>query len=652
MRVRRLIPGICCSVLSAGLSVAVPAPASASTLPTTLTIVGHGWGHGRGMGQYGALGYATAGWSYTQILAHYYGGTQLVQVANRLVNVSLTELYGTGSITVSAPSGAQLFLKVGGAAPTKIANGTVVNRSTTVAKTVTAETTTSPASAVDVIVSGPWSTGSTRRFAGSVTLQASPAQRVVNTLALDQYVEGVVPRESPASWGVKTPAALQAQAVAARSYALAYLTSSATICDTTSCQVYGGDPTQYGSNSVTFASYSNSAVTTTALRVLECGKDAACGSATQVARTEFSSSTGGYTAGGAFPAVVDAGDATPSNPNHDWSTSVATSAVQAAYPSVGSLESIVVTARNGLGALGGRVTKMLLVGSEGRITISGDDFEFALGLKSDWFAITNAGGPSGGDNGYWVVASNGGVYNFGAAPNYGSEAGKAVNAPVIGMAPTATGLGYWLVAGDGGIFTFGDARFYGSTGNLRLAKPVIGMTSSHDGGGYWLYAADGGIFTFGDAKFHGSTGNVKLAQPIVGMAATPSGLGYWLVAADGGIFTFGDAKFHGSTGNVKLAQPIVGMVPTADGGGYWLVARDGGIFTFGDARFHGSLPGIGVSDTIVSVAPTADGGGYLMVGRGGSAYAFGDAPYFGDPASTVSGWSSSALGIFAHKVVD
>ena len=648
MRVRRTTSGICCAAFAAGLSITNPSPASAATLPATLDLVGHGWGHGRGMGQYGALGYATGGWSYTQIVAHYYGGTDLVTVANRTVNVSLSELYGTSSITVSAPSGAQLFLKVGSGASKKIADGTTLNRSTS-AQTVTAATTTSPASPADVIVAGPWSTGASRRFAGSITLQASPQPRVVNTLALDEYVEGVVPRESPASWGVHTPAALQAQAVAARSYALAYLASSATICDNTSCQVYGGDPTQYGPDSETFASYSNRAVTSTALRVLDCGHDAACGAPGQVALTEFSSSTGGYTAGGAFPAVVDAGDATPSNTNHDWSTSVATSSVQAAYPSVGHLESIVVTARNGLGALGGRVTKMLLVGSAGRATVTGDDFAWSLGLKSDWFAITNAGGASGGDNGYWVVGSNGGVYNFGAAPNYGSEAGKALKAPVIGMAPTATGLGYWLVAADGGIFTFGDAKFYGSTGNVRLARPVIGMASSHDGRGYWLYASDGGIFTFGDAKFHGSTGNVKLARPIVGMAATPTGLGYWLVAADGGIFTFGDAKFYGSTGNVNLAQPVVGMVPTADGHGYWLVGRDGGIFTFGDARFHGSLPGIGVTDTIVSVAPTADGGGYLMVGQGGTAYAFGDAPYYGDPASSVSGWSATALGIFAHK---
>ena len=116
------------------------------------------------------------------------------------------------------------------------------------------------------------------------------------------------------------------------------------------------------------------------------------------------------------------------------------------------------------------------------------------------------------------------------------------------MAPTPDGKGYWLVASDGGIFTFGDAGFFGSTGAIRLNQPIVGMAPTPDGHGYWLVASDGGIFTFGDARFYGSTGAHPLNQPIVGMAPTPDGHGYWLVASDGGIFTFGDAGFYGSTG--------------------------------------------------------------------------------------------------------
>jgi hypothetical protein len=52
-----------------------------------------------------------------------------------------------------------------------------------------------------------------------------------------------------------------------------------------------------------------------------------------------------------------------------------------------------------------------------------------------------------------------------------------LNKPVVGMAATPDGGGYWLVASDGGIFSFGDATFYGSTGGLTLSKPVVGMAN-------------------------------------------------------------------------------------------------------------------------------------------------------------------------------
>jgi len=86
------------------------------------------------------------------------------------------------------------------------------------------------------------------------------------------------------------------------------------------------------------------------------------------------------------------------------------------------------------------------------------------------------------------------------------------------MASTPSGRGYWMVASDGGIFTFGDAQFYGSTGSMRLNKPIVGMAESGFGAGYWLVASDGGIFSFGEAAFYGSAGNLQLASPVVGMA--------------------------------------------------------------------------------------------------------------------------------------
>ena len=74
------------------------------------------------------------------------------------------------------------------------------------------------------------------------------------------------------------------------------------------------------------------------------------------------------------------------------------------------------------------------------------------------------------------------------------------------MAATSDGGGYWLVASDGGIFNYGDASFQGSIGGLPLVRPVVGIAATPDGGGYWLVATDGGVFNYGDAGFFGSMG--------------------------------------------------------------------------------------------------------------------------------------------------
>jgi len=87
-------------------------------------------------------------------------------------------------------------------------------------------------------------------------------------------------------------------------------------------------------------------------------------------------------------------------------------------------------------------------------------------------------------------------------------------------ASTRSGQGYWLSASDGGIFNSGDAAFFGSTGALHLNRPIVAMAAA-PGGGYWLVATDGGIFNFGTAGFFGSTGAIHLNSPIVVMAAAP-----------------------------------------------------------------------------------------------------------------------------------
>jgi hypothetical protein len=233
--------------------------------------------------------------------------------------------------------------------------------------------------------------------------------------------------------------------------------------------------------------------------------------------------------------------------------------------------------------------------------------------------------PTAAPHGYYLTASDGGVFTFGNVAFCGSTGAIGLNEPVVGLAASPDAGGYWLVASDGGIFSFGDATFYGSTGAIHLNQPIVGMAATPDGKGYWLVAADGGIFTFGDAGYFGSTGAIHLNQPIVGMAATPDGKGYRLVAADGGIFTFGDATFYGSTGAIHLNRPIVGMATTHDGAGYWLVASDGGIFTFGDATFYGSTGAIHLNQPVVGMEATTTGAGYRFVAADGGIFNFGDA---------------------------
>ena len=206
--------------------------------------------------------------------------------------------------------------------------------------------------------------------------------------------------------------------------------------------------------------------------------------------------------------------------------------------------------------------------------------------------------------------------------------------PIPGSASTPDGRGYWLVASDGGVFSFGDATFHGSLGSFKLSAPVVRLAPTPDGGGYWLVASDGGVFAFGDANYHGSTGAMKLVRPVVSMAATPDGGGYWLVASDGGVFAFGDATYYGSTGAMRIARPVVSMAAAPAGGGYWLVASDGGVFAFGDAAYDGSTGAMKLAQPVVSMAATPDGRGYWLVASDGGVFAFGNAPYYGSTGAT------------------
>ena len=74
-----------------------------------------------------------------------------------------------------------------------------------------------------------------------------------------------------------------------------------------------------------------------------------------------------------------------------------------------------------------------------------------------------------------VVAIFGLLASLGASTPAVAATSVVSNFPVVGAAAHPRANGYWQVASDGGIFNFGDARFHGSMGGQRLNAPVVGM---------------------------------------------------------------------------------------------------------------------------------------------------------------------------------
>jgi SpoIID/LytB domain protein len=686
--VKRVLLGALATTLAAagpigfGL-VASPPPAAAAEVAARpaagIVLTGHGFGHGIGMGQWGSLGYAigadggAGNLTYSQILTHYYGNTTLQALGTAPappplhggnVIVAMTENNGDDLIATAAsgtlnatgvatPAAAVFFHLVGPGSTYQVftSGGCAGQGGWVLAAGAVTEPTATATNGGPVELCQP---GSSIELHGSLTALANSAgaARTVNTLPLDQYVADVAPSESPSSWAALGGPGPQgqnwgfqqseAQTVAARSFVEANplgFGGYADTCDQT-CQSYPGMKFETPTSVL--------AAQDTAGQVMVTN-----GTST-VATTEYSASSGGYSTGAQFPAVVDAGDAvcvsaSACNPNHNWTVTLSTATIAAAYPAIGTFSSMSVTARNGNGDFGGRVSQLTLTGTGGSVSVTGSGFAAALNLKSNWFALGNQ--PSGGMGGYWLDDTKGGIYSFGGAPFYGSAGNIALNKPIVGMAAAPDGLGYWLVASDGGVFTYGDAKFYGSTGNIALNKPIVGMAPTADGGGYWLVASDGGVFTFGDATFYGSTGNIVLNKPVVGMVPTHDGGGYWLVAADGGIFSFGDTVFYGSLGASPPASPVVDVAPAAGDAGYWMLEANGTVQGFGAAAIlppAATSPGIvAAKSPMTSLVASADGQGYTLVDGSGQAFSFGDAPYFGDVASTLAGYSGRVVGIAA-----
>jgi hypothetical protein len=251
-----------------------------------------------------------------------------------------------------------------------------------------------------------------------------------------------------------------------------------------------------------------------------------------------------------------------------------------------------------------------LVGSDGGIFSFGSAaFHGSTGgipLQRPVMAIT----PTSTGNGYWLVASDGGIFSFGDSTYYGSLPGlgfhpagsglpQSLNAPIVGMVPTFTGQGYFMVASDGGVFAFGDATFDGSCPGIGgCAGRAVAVMPDSTGKGYWLVTNVGGVYAFGDASFYGAP--PASSVPVVGAVATSDGHGYWLLYANGVVSNFGDATNYGApAGYVNDYNPATTIFPTHDSRGYWVASARGDVFAYGDSPYLGSMAAAGLNGEII-----------------------------------------------------
>lgn len=431
-RTRLIARALACAALVLGI---LPAsPSSAIAAPGNLTFTGRGWGHGIGLSQYGAKGFAENGKlpngtaaTGPNIAAYYYPGSVAKALASStdktiLVNLDSAANYASGgnagytqtswsirpgasgttltidvgSVALSYANGPYTFTGSGTTIVVKDKNGTAVKGSPFSGTINVTPSGGSPALSMVTGASGPFD-HTYVRYRGGLRMASSGGKiKLINKLTMQQYLYGVVPRESPSSWNLE---ALKAQAIVARSYAW---TSGGEMYCTTRSQVYNGHSklNSDGSTSLHEASSSNIAVDQT-LRVYVTYNGS-------VIRTFFHSSSGGHTAnltdvwlsGTMQPYYTGVADPYCASPTYDPWTPVTMPALTVASklaakvtgePS-GAGTSVWVTGFGVNRALSGFVKTADIVWSNGAVTkgVSGDTIRSALSLPSTKFYV---GGP-------------------------------------------------------------------------------------------------------------------------------------------------------------------------------------------------------------------------------------------------------------------
>lgn len=385
-----------------------PVPASGSW-----AIEGAGWGHGRGLSQWGSQGAALQGLAPHQILDFYYPGTTIGDIPVQDIRVQLTSYsgpavvfgrYGSEQLTVTDQTNGQTA-----ALPTSAVRYRVTIDSSWMRIDLYDGSTWSPFAlngqtniTGPIDIKGPSGTwvydpslnGAGRQYWGTmrVVRTAPTTAQAVNVLDIQAYLKGVVPRESPSSFHGN---ALQAQAIAARSYAKSVSQSGQPwdICDTTQCQVYGGRFVAAAGGAITGleAASTSTAVDATGGKVVREAGGA-------VAFTQFSASNGGYSVAGSKPYLVAKADpysgSAPGDPVSRWTATLAATKVQEQCPSGGTLQSFEIVSRDGKGPYGGRITKLRVNCTTGSADVTSTS-TLAFGMRHHMWRPTGATGTPG-----------------------------------------------------------------------------------------------------------------------------------------------------------------------------------------------------------------------------------------------------------------
>jgi stage II sporulation protein D len=347
------------------------APAGSGAL---FVVSGHGWGHGVGMGQWGAQGYAQQGYTYEEILAAYYPGTTPGLTADTPIRVLLAD--GKRTLTVSSEQPISVE-DANGVVHSLPAGKTTLTPALQLAvdggakQSLEPPLTFSPAAGSDLTLG--------HEYRGQLLVDVvNNKLRAIDVLPLEQYLYGVVPSEMPSVW---LPAALEAQAVAARSYALASRRAGAPF------DVYADGRSQAYLGVSAEKPATTQAVDATAGEVLLYSGG--------VADTLFSSSTGGWTqsAADAFgstgePYLISQKDPYDTiSPYHNWGpVPVTGKTLGKALGVKGRIVDATVAHNSSRRVKTVKVTS-LLRGALRTTTVAGATAQAALGLRSTWFGV-------------------------------------------------------------------------------------------------------------------------------------------------------------------------------------------------------------------------------------------------------------------------